>query len=122
MVFGRNGEQAAIEHGSSQAERYLRANRYKLALILVIVEALLVAFGALSLWLALVISGCLLALYLLFRRELRGTPRELAWIVAAAQALGVLVFTLVLVTAVLVVVTVVVLAIAVLVALLVERR
>jgi hypothetical protein len=111
-----------VEHGSSQSARYLHANRFKLALIVVIVEALLVAFGALSLWLAVVIAGCLLALFLLFRRELSGTPRELAWIVAASQAAGVLVFVLVLVTAVLVVITVVVLAIAVIVALLVDRR
>ena len=68
------------------------------------------------------IGGCLLALYLLFRRELTGSPRELAWIVAASQALGVLVFVLVLVTTALIVVAIVVLAIAVLVALLGDRR
>jgi hypothetical protein len=116
------GAQSAIEHGSSQSERFLSANRYKLILSIVIVEALLVAFGALSFWLAVVIAGCLLTLFLLFRRELSGSPRELAWIVAASQALGVLVFVLVLVTAVMVVVAIVVLAIAVLVALFAERR
>ena len=116
------GEQSAIEHGSSQSERFLHSNRFKLTLIVVIVEALLVAFGALSFWLAVVIASCLLVLYLLFRRELSGSPRELAWIVAASQALGVLVFVLALVTAVMVVVAIVVLAIAVLVALFAERR
>jgi len=116
------GLQPTIDHGSSQAERLLYANRFKLTLGLVIVEALLVAFGALSFWLALVIAGCLLALYLLFRRELSGAPKELAWIVAASQALGALVFVLVLITAALVVVAVVVLAIAVLVSLFAERR
>jgi hypothetical protein len=116
------GDQHAVEHGSSRSERFLHSNRFKLTLILVIVEALLVAFGALSFWLAIVIAGCLLVLYLLFHRELSGAPRELAWIVAASQALGVLVFVLVLVTAVLVVIAVVVLAIAVLAALLVDRR
>jgi len=64
----------------------------------------------------------LLVLYMLFRRELTGSPRELAWIVAASQALGVLVFVLVLVTAALVVVAVVVLAIVVLVSLFSDRR
>ena len=116
------GEQSAIEHGSSQTARFLRSNRFKLVLSLVIIEALLVAFGALSFWLAVVIAGCLLALYLLFRQELSGSPRELAWIVAASQALGVLVFVLVLVTAALVVVAVVVLAIAVLASLFANRR
>lgn len=111
-----------IDHGSSQAERFLHSNRYKLTLGLVIVEAILVALGALSFWLAIVVAGCLLVLYLLFRRELSGSLRELAWIVAASQALGVLVFVLVLVTAALVVVAIVVLAIAVLVSLFVERR
>jgi hypothetical protein len=116
------GEQSAIEHGSSQAERFLHSNRFKLTLAVVIVEALLVAFGALSFWLTVVIAGCLLALYLLFRRELSGLPRELAWIVVASQALGVLVFALALVAVVMVVVAIVVLAIAVLASLLVGRR
>ena len=116
------GGQPVIDHGSSQAERFLYANRYKLILSVVIVEALLVAIGALSFWLAIVIAGCLLVLYLLFRRELSGTSLELAWIVAASQALGVLVFVLVLVTAALLVVAVVVLAIAVLASLLADRR
>lgn len=116
------GAQPAIEHGSSQSERYLHANRFKLALILVIAEALLVAFGAFSLWLSVVIAGCLLALCLLFRRELSGTSRELAWIVAASQAAGVLVFVLALVTAVLIVIAVVVLAVAVIVALFLDHR
>jgi hypothetical protein len=115
-------EHQVIDQGSSQVERFLRANRYKLVLGLVLVEAILVAFHALSFWLAIVIGGCLLALYLLFRRELTGSPRELAWIVAASQALGVLVFVLVLVTTALIVVAIVVLAIAVLVALLGDRR
>jgi|SRR5450759_929123 len=116
------GGPPTIDHGSSQAERFLYSNRYKLILSLVIVEALLVALGAISFWLAIVIAGCLLVLYLLFHRELSGSPRELAWIVAASQALGVLVFVLVLVTAALVVVAVVVLAIAVLASLLMDRR
>ncbi len=110
-----------IDHGSSQIERFLSSNRYKLVLSVVIVEALLVAFGGLSFWLAVVVAGCLLALYLLFRRELSGSPRELAWIVAASQALGVLVFVLALVTAALVVVAVVVLAIVVLASLFADR-
>jgi len=116
------GGPPTIDHESSQAERFLYSNRYKLILSLVIVEALLVALGAISFWLAIVIAGCLLVLYLLFHRELSGSPRELAWIVAASQALGVLVFVLVLVTAALVVVAVVVLAIAVLASLLMDRR
>ncbi len=111
-----------IDHGSSQSERFLRSNRYKLTLALVIVEAILVAVGALDFWLALVIAGCLLALYMLFRRELSGSSRELAWIVAASQALGVLVFVLAFVAVALVVVAIVVLAIAVAASLFAERR
>jgi hypothetical protein len=117
-----HGGQAAIEHGSSSAGRWLHANRFKLVLLLVIIEALFVAFGSLSLWLAVVVAGCLLALYLLFRNELSGSARELAWIVASSQAFGVLVFALVLVTVLLVVAAVVVLALAVLAALLVDRH
>ncbi len=118
----RFGDQAAIEHGSSGAQRFLHANRFKIVLVVVIVEALLIAVDALSLWLALVVAGCLLALYLLFRRELSGAPSELAWIVAASQALGVLVFVLVLVTVALVVIAVVLLALAVLGAIVMDRR
>jgi hypothetical protein len=117
-----SGEHRVIDHGSSQSERFLRSNRYKLVLVLVIVEALLVAFGGLSFWVAVVVAGCLLALFLLFRRELTGAPRELAWIVAASQALGVLVFVLVLVAVALLVVAVVVLAIVVLASLFGERH
>lgn len=118
-------ERSAIEHGSSQAQRFLRANRFKLALVLVIVEALLVATDSLSFWLSIVIAGCLLALYLLFRHELSGTPREIAWIVAASQAFGVLVFALsalVVLTMVLVVIVVAVLAVVALGALFADRR
>ena len=116
------GAHPTIDHGSSQTERFLYSNRFKLTLGLVIVEALLVAFGALSFWLAIVIAGCLLVLYLLFRRELSGSPGELAWIVAASQALGALVFVLVLVAAALLVVAVVVLAIVVLASLFADLR
>jgi hypothetical protein len=122
----RRGEQIAIEHGSSQAGRFLHANRFKLALVLVIVEALLVAADPPRFWpLSMVIAGCLLVLYLLFRRELSGTAQEIAWIVAASQAFGVFVFTLaaiIVVTMVLVVVAVAVLAIIALFALLIDRR
>ena len=111
-----------IDHGSSQSERFLYSNRYKLIISLVVVEALLVAFGALSFWLAIVVAGCLLVLYLLFRRELSGSPLELALIVAASQALGVLVFVLVPVALALAFVAIVVLAIVVLVSLLLGRR
>jgi hypothetical protein len=112
----------AIEHGSSKNERFLHANRYKLALALVIAEALLIAFGSLSLWLALAISGLVLVAYLLGREELHGTARELAWVVAASQAVGVLVFVLAFVAAVLVIVAIVALAVLSLVMLFGERR
>ena len=115
-------EQAAIEHGSSRSGRFLHTNRFRIALIIVIVEALLVAFGAIALWLAVVIAAGVLVLYLLGRKELSGSARELAWIVAASQAVGVLVFFLTLVAIVLVIVALVVLALAALGALLFERR
>jgi hypothetical protein len=113
---------AAIEHGSSKSERFLRANRYKLALILVLVESVVIAFGSVTVWLALIVGGCLLALYLLWRQHLSGPARELAWIVAASQAVGVLIFVFALVTIVLVIGALVVLAVATLGALLIERR
>jgi len=53
---------------------------------------------------------------------LSGSARELAWIVAASQAVGVLVFFLTLVAIVVVIVALVVLALAALGALLLERR
>jgi len=111
-----------IDHGSSKWERFVRVNRYKLALAVVIVEALLVALGGISLWLAVIIGGLALVLYLLVRQELSGIGRELAWVGAASQAIGVLVFVLVLVAAFLVILVVVMLALAVLGALFWERR
>ncbi len=112
----------AIEHGSSKPGRFLHENRFRIALIIVIVEALLVAFGAIALWLAVVVAAGVLVLYLLGRNELSGSARELAWIVAASQAVGVLVFFLTLVAIVVVIVALVVLALAALGALLFERR
>ncbi|MGD0272731.1 MAG: hypothetical protein ABSB96_03265 [Gaiellaceae bacterium] len=122
MASNWYGEQSAIEHGSSKSSRFLHANRFRIALIIVIVEALLVAFNAIALWLAVVIAAGVLVLYLLGRHELSGSARELAWIVAASQAVGVLVFVLTLVAIVLVIVALVVLALAALGALLIERR
>jgi uncharacterized membrane protein len=111
-----------IDHGSSQTERWLRANRFKLVLALVIIEALLIAFGVLGFWLALVIAACVIVLYLLFARYLSGTAHELAMIAAASQAGGILVFALALAAVVFLVVVVVILALAVLVAIFVPRR
>jgi hypothetical protein len=115
-------EPFAIEHGSSKASRSLHANRFRIALVIVVVEALLVAFGVIPFWLAIAIAAGVLALYLFGRRELSGTARELAWIAAASQAVGILVFVFALIAIVLVVIALVVLAVAVLGALLLERR
>ena len=115
-------ERTAIEQGSSKSSRFLHANRFRIALIIVIVEALLVAFNAIALWLAVVIAAGVLVLYLLGRKELSGSARELAWIFAASQAVGVLVFFLTLVAIVVVIIALVVLALTALGALLVERR
>jgi len=122
VVSNRSGEQTAIEHGSSKYSRFLHANRFRIALVIVIVEALLVAFNAIALWLAVVIAAGVLVLYLLGREELSGSARELAWIFAASQAVGVLVFFLTLMAIVVVIVALIVLALATLGALLIERR
>lgn len=121
-MLSRQSPEAPFEHGSSRLERYLRANRFKLALIVVIAEALLVAFGVLSFWVSLVIAACLLVLFVLFHRDLHGWLRELAWIVAFSQSAGVLVFALALAAVILLVVAVVGLALAVLGLLLFGRR
>ncbi|MGD0167142.1 MAG: hypothetical protein ABSC51_07635 [Gaiellaceae bacterium] len=122
MAKNEDSSRAAIEHGSSKSQRYLRENRYKLALILVLVESVVIAFGSLTVWLAIVVGACLLVLYLLWREHLSGSARELAWIVAASQAVGVLVFIFALVALVLVIGALVVLALVTLGALLIERR
>jgi hypothetical protein len=112
----------AIDHGSSKTTRFLYANRIRLALVIVVVEALLVAFGALSFWVAIAIAAVVLILYIFGRRELSGSARELAWIVTASQAAGIFVFVFALVAIVLVVIALVVLALGVLGALLFEHR
>ena len=119
---GSQSSPRTIDQGSSKWERFVYVNRYKLALAVVIVEALLVALSGISLWLVLVIGGLVLALFLLVRQELSGLGRQLAWVGAASQAIAVLVFVLVLVAAILVIVAVVVLALAVLGALFWGRR
>jgi hypothetical protein len=121
-MWNRLQENAAIDHGTSKVERLLRTNRFKIALLFLLAEILVIHFGGLGLWFALVIGGCLLAAYLLWHKQLHGTPSALAWIVAASQAVGVLVFVLALVAAVIVVAALIVLAVVTLAALLVERR
>ena len=121
-MWNKLHQYTAIEHGASKTERFLRANRFKIALAALLAETLIVYIGGLGLWFALVVAGCLLVAYLLWHRQLHGTPSALAWIVAASQAVGVLVFVLALVAFVLVIGALVVLALVTIAALLVERR
>ena len=89
---------SVIEHSSSRAGRWLRARRLKLALWIAVVEGVFVAFKVIPWWAAVAIAGCALALYLLVARTAGSdTVRQASWVVAASQALVVLVPILVLV-------------------------
>jgi hypothetical protein len=112
-----------VEHGSSGASRWLRAQRLRIALWIAVVEGILVAFDVIPWWAAVVAAALLVVLWFSFGRELRwDTGRQVAWIGAASQALVVLVPILVAVVGVVAVVVVGLLAVLALVLLFTDRR
>ena len=81
-----------IEHRSSRAGRWLRARRVKLALWIAVAEGILIIFHAIPKLTAIVIAAAIVAIYLWAARNLRSdTARQFGWIVAASQAIVLLI-------------------------------
>ena len=114
---------ATIEHGSSRLGAVLRSNRLRIVLAVVLVEGLLVLFGAVPWWIVLVLAAATVGLYFAVGRESdHQAIREASWIASVSQLAVVLVPAVTLVVTTLAVVAIVVAAVVALVLLLRERR
>jgi hypothetical protein len=122
-MFGRSlSQDAVVEHRTSRLGRTLRARRLRAAGILALIEGLLIVVHAIPRLTALVVAGAIVAVYLWAGRGLRwDAARQLAWIVAAWQALVLLVPIFLLFFWTLAIVAVAVIGVIALIALFSER-
>jgi hypothetical protein len=86
------GQTSTIEHDASRVGRWLRARRFRIALWIAVIEALIAWFtNDLSKWSIVLLAVIFVPIYLYWGRELRSdTIRQILWIAAASQALAVL--------------------------------
>lgn len=112
-----------VEHREGRFAPLVRRRRVHLILWIVLVEGILVLFGAIPWWSVLVLAAAAFAVYVLFGRG-HGNQlvREVSWIAAVSQLVVVLVPVLAVILTALAVVALVVVAVGVLVLLLLDRR
>ena len=114
---------ATIEHGHSRLGSTLRTSRVRLVLAIVVVEGILVLFGAIPWWTVLVLAAGAFALYVGIGRENEHQAvHEGTWIAAVSQLAVVLVPAVALVVTTLFLIVLVVAAIGALALLLLDRR
>jgi hypothetical protein len=123
MDYGRSLEHGdVVEHGTSRPGRWLRARRLRLAGAIALIEALLVVVHAIDKLAALIIAAAIVAVYLWIGRKIRSdTGRQTSWIIAASQALVLLVPIFLLFFWTLAIVAVAVIGVIALIALFSER-
>jgi hypothetical protein len=116
-------DQPALEHGSTRPGRWLRRYRTRIAFWIAVVEGLLLVFGAISRWAALLIAVLIIVGYFAVVTRLRSSVlRDAAWIAAVSQALVALIPILVIVVGTLALVAVGILALVALIVLFGDRR
>jgi len=117
-------EHPAIEAHSSRASRWLRERRLRLALWIAVLEGIVVAVrGDFSRYTVVVIAAVVLVLYMATRERMRwDAGRQVIWIVAASQALALLVAILAFIISTIALVLVALFAIAALVYLFSDLR
>jgi hypothetical protein len=116
-------EHPAIEHGSTRSERWLRRNRTRLAFWIAVVEGLLLVFGAVNRWAALLLAVLIVVGYFAIFRQLRSAlARDIGWTAAVSQALVALVPLLLIVLSTLALIALGVLAVVALIVLFGDRR
>ena len=76
-----------VEHRESPRARRLRINRLRIALVLAAVEGILVLAGAIPWWVVVLVALGAVALYVYVRNEGRADVVQIAWIVAFANVL-----------------------------------
>jgi hypothetical protein len=116
-------EQPVLEHGTTRPERWLRRYRTRIAFWIAVVEAVLLVFGAVNRWAALLLAVLIIVGYFAFFRRLRShVAREIGWIAAVSQALVALVPLLLIVLSTLALIALGVLAVVALIVLFGDRR
>jgi hypothetical protein len=83
---------SVVDHGSTRTGRWLQQRRFRIALWIAVVEAILVAvFHDISRWTVVGVAIVAVVAYLFKGREARSvTVRQVSWILAFSQALAVL--------------------------------
>jgi hypothetical protein len=83
----------AIDHHSTRAGRWLRQRRLRIALWIAVLEGIVVAISSdVSRWTVIIVAVLAIALYAFAGRTTRwDTGRQISWILAASQALAVVV-------------------------------
>ncbi len=112
----------AIEHGSSRTGRWLRMHRYRFTLWLAVAEGLLYIVKVLHFWPLVALAIIFVAFFAWARNSRSDTLRQLAWILAGAQLLVLLVPVAWAIVKTVAIVVVALLAIGALVFLFTERR
>jgi hypothetical protein len=116
-------DQPVLEHGSTRSSRWLRRYRTRIAFWIAIVEAILLVFGAISRWAALLVAVLFIVGYFTVGIRLRSVvARDIAWVAAVSQALVALVPILVILVGTLALIAVGILAVVALVVLFGDRR
>jgi hypothetical protein len=116
-------DQPALEHGSTRHGRWLRRYRTRIAFWIAVVEGLLLVFGAISRWAALLVAVVIIVGYFALATRLRSlVVRDVAWIAAVSQALVALIPILIIVVGTLALVAVGILALVALIVLFGDRR
>lgn len=111
-----------LEHGTSPSGRWLRVHRTRIAIWIAVVEGLLVLLGAIPKIPAIVIAVAVVAAYFWQGRNIKNdTPRQVAWIAGASQALVALVPVLAIVVGTLALIAVAFIAVIALILLFTDR-
>jgi hypothetical protein len=116
-------EQPALEHGTSRPGRWLRHYRLRIAFWIAVVEGILLVFGMISRWGALLVAVLVILGYFAIASRVRSPlARDVVWIAAVSQALVALVPVLLIVVSTLALIAVGILAVVALIVLFGDRR
>jgi hypothetical protein len=111
-----------IDHGTSPTGRWLRLHRIRIAIWIAVAEGILVLLGAIPKVPAIALAIIIVALYFWQGRHIRSdTPRQIAWVAAASQALVALVPVLAIVVGTLALIVVAFIAVIALILLFTDR-
>jgi hypothetical protein len=116
-------EQPALEHGTSRTGRWLQRYRLRAAFWIALVEGILLLFGVISRWAALLVAVLIVVGYFVIASRVRAPlARDIAWVAAVSQALVALIPILLIVVGTLALIAVGILAIVALIVLFGDRR